>query len=270
MMATLRETGKRSAGWLLSRTSERYSYGNCIFMLAHMRCGSTALSNVLCSRSDVSGYGEAHIRYDGQGALGRLALNQMRRAGWKPGADYLFDKILHCRHDRAVSPEFFESRAIFLVRQPGETIRSIVDLFTTLGRRAYDTPQEAALYYAERLDTLAALWQCFPAHRRIGITHESLVRNPDLTLSRVSRHMHFDPVLENRYESPPASRKGGGGDPLVSGSHSRIVPGLRTCDANGHSPALPKDLSARVQQAHDRLIDLFAGAACSNLTYDTS
>lgn len=257
MMETLRESGKRSAGWLLSRTSTRFSYRNCIFILAHMRCGSTALSNILCSRDDISGYGEAHIRYDGQGAIGRLALNQMRREGWKPDADYLLDKILHCRHDKTASREFFQSRAIFLVRRPRETIRSIVDLFTRLGRPAYDTPQKAAIYYADRLNTLAALWQRFPASRRIGICHESLTRNPDLVLSRISRHLRFDPALENRYVSPVASRKGGGGDPLVSGLHSRIISSPGAAAETTFALDLPEDLSARMQQAHEHLTELF-------------
>ena len=258
MIETLRETGKRSAGWLLSRTSERYSYRNCIFILAHMRCGSTALANVLCSRGEVSGYGETHIRYDGQGALGRLALNQMRRDGWKPGADFLFDKILHSRLDSAVPPQFFQSRAIFIVRRPDEAIRSIVDLFTRMSRRAYDTPEKAALYYAERLDALAALWRRFPPARRVGITHEALVRDPERTLSRVSGHLRFEPALENRYVSPAASRKGGGGDPLVSGTHRRIEPGLRSFSGAEQGLDLPDDLTIRVQQAYDRAVNLFS------------
>ena len=257
MMETLRETGKRSAGWLLSRTSPRYSYHNCIFILAHMRCGSTALSNVLCSRPDVSGYGEAHIRYDGKGALGRLALNQMRRDAWRPEAAYLFDKILHSRHDGAASSEFFDARAIFLVRRPDETIRSIVDLFTRLERRAYDAPLKAAAYYMERLEALAALWQRFPSQRRFGLTHEALMRDPDLSLARMSGHLRFQPPLENRYTSPAASRGGGAGDPLVSGLHCRIVSGLSRPTADNDAVDLPKDVWTRAHHAYDRLVEMF-------------
>lgn len=257
MIEALRETGKRSAGWLLSRASERYSYRNCIFILAHMRCGSTALANVLCSRRDVSGYGEAHIRYDGQGALGRLALNQMRRDGWKPGADYLFDKILHSRLDCAAPPEFFQSRAIFILRHPEEAILSIVDLFTRMSRRAYDTQEKAALYYVERLNTLAELWRRFPEAQRIGITHENLLCDPERELSRISGHLGFEPALENRYVSLTASRMGGGGDPLVSGAHDRIEGGLRNFSGAGQRLNLSDELTSRVRWAHDRLETLF-------------
>lgn len=257
MMQTLRETGKRSAGWLLSRTSGHYSYSNCVFVLAHMRCGSTALSNILCSRSDVSGYGETHVRHDGKAALGRLALNQMRRDAWKPDADYLFDKVLHCRHDAAAPPEFFQSRAIFIIRRPDEAIRSIATLFARLGRRAYDTPQKAALYYAERLETLANLWQRFPASRRIGITHDFLLRDPDLALSRISRHLGFEPALENRYVSLAASRRAGGGDPTVSGLYCRIEPALQHPAAHLADTDLPPTLSHRVRTTHERMLHLF-------------
>jgi hypothetical protein len=257
MMGNLREAGKRSAGWLVSRTSERYRYRNCIFLLAHMRCGSTALSNILCSRTDISGYGETHVRYDGRGALGRLALNQMRRESWTRDADYLFDKILHCRHDRDASAEFFEARAIFLVRHPDETISSIVDLFTRLGRRAYDTPHKAARYYIERLQTLTTLWHRFPSHRRVGVTHESLLREPDGTLSRISQGLRLTPKLENRYVSPPASRKAGGGDPLVSGLHRRIEPALLRPRPDREHPDLPPELARQVLLAHAGLVSLF-------------
>ncbi|MCJ2186817.1 sulfotransferase family protein [Novosphingobium beihaiensis] len=226
MIETLRETGKNTAGWLISRSRPGYRYRNCLFILAHMRCGSTALSNILCSRPDISGYGEAHIRYDGQGALGRLALNQMRRGGWKPQAAALFDKILHSRHDRAAPPGFFEARAVFVVRRPDEAIRSIVNLYAQLGRDEYRTQEEAAAYYIERLTALEGLWHRFPAHRRTGLTHEALVRDPDAALAAISARIGFDPPLENRYASMAASRRKGGGDPLQSGRYSRIEPAL--------------------------------------------
>ncbi|EHJ61754.1 sulfotransferase family protein [Novosphingobium pentaromativorans] len=257
MIQALRETGKRSAGWLLSRTSDLYSYRNCVFILAHMRCGSTALSNILCSREDISGYGEAHVRYDGPGALGRLAINQMRRDGWRPGARLLFDKILHNRHDEQALPQFFDARAIFIARRPDEAIASIADLFTRLGRKAYDTPQKAAVYYAERIEALSDLWMRFPAHRRIGIRHDQLMRTPNEALERISRHLHFSPALRNEYISTAASRERGGGDPLVSGRHNRIEPNLLRRKVNLSCADLPAHLRARVDEAYRHLTAQF-------------
>lgn len=222
MMHALRDTGKRTAGWLVSRAVPQYRFENGIFILAHMRCGSTALSNILCSRPDISGYGEAHVRYEGRADLGQLALNQMRRGGWELQASHLFDKILHSRYDSAVPPEFFTARAIFLVRRPGDAILSIVRLFCRLGKDEYRTQDEAADYYIERLTALEALWHRFPAERRIGLTHEALVRDPERALAAISAGLELQPPLVNRYASLAASRRGGGGDPLKSGQFTRI------------------------------------------------
>lgn len=260
MIHALRETGKRTAGWLLSRSAPGLNYRNCVLVLAHMRCGSTALSNILCSREDVSGYGEAHVAHDGQGALGRLALNQMRRGGWKPHGHLLVDKILHSRHDRNVPPEFFSARAIFMVRRPGDAICSIVKLFAGIGRGEYATGDAAAQYYIERLLALEQLWKRFPKDHRVGVTHEALLFDPEGELARLSDSLNFVPPLENRYVSLAASRKGGGGDPIVSGFHNRIE---STLAAHGREDALPEVSPHLLTEAcarYSRLRALFSAA----------
>lgn len=258
MLQNLRESGKRTAGWLLSRSVPRYRYRHCLFVLAHMRCGSTALSNVLCSRPEVSGYGEAHVGYHGAGSPGQLAVNQMRRGGWKPQARILFDKILHSRHDRDAPPDFFQARAIFVVRRPGDSIASIVRLFAGRDGNEYATPADAASYYVERLATLEHLWRRFPAERRIGLSHEALLADPDHALAAISLRLGFLPALENRYVSLAASRRGGGGDPWMSGRHTRIVAQRGRAD-HGDAPLdLPPVLAKEARERFARLAALFS------------
>ncbi len=222
----LRKMVKAAGARFLARDAERYSFRNCIFVIAHMRCGSTALSNIICSRDDVTGYGEAHIRYDARSAIGALALNMRRRGGWTPGARYFFDKILHSRHDLAAPPEFFQSRAIFMLREPEPAIRSIFKLYRDLGRSEYGTHALAADYYIERVTAMAALWARFAPGQRFGLTHADLLSDPEGLLATMSDALRFDPPLRNSYQSLAASRVGGGGDPMVSGQHNRIEPGL--------------------------------------------
>ena len=258
MKGTFWESGKRSAGWVLAKTGSKYSYRNCIFLFAHMRCGSTALSNILCSRDEISGYGEAHISYDGQGALGRLALNQMRRGGWKPGPPFLFDKILHSRHDQAAPKDFAEARAIFMARRPAASIRSICRLYAGLRRDEYATHEQAAAYYIERLDALHTIWQRFPPHRRVGLTHASLMQDPDHALMRISKHLGFVPPLENRYTSSEASRTGGGGDPLTSGKHTKIETSLLRKTEEDDPLELGSPLLQAADERYERFRDLLA------------
>lgn len=199
-------------------------YRKAIFLLGHMRVGSTALSNVFCSRRDVSGYGEAHIRYSTQGALGRLVINQARRGAWKPGARHLFDKVLHSRHDNGACTGFFTAQAVFMARAPGPAIASIRKLYDGLGRSEYQNDALAAQYYVARMTDLLALWARFPAGRRTGLTHAMLMQDPETQLARLSHRLALSPPLENSYESLPASRKGGGGDPTASGKLTRVEP----------------------------------------------
>ena len=255
----MREQGKRGLGWLAGHTLPRCSYRHCIFVLAHMRCGSTALSNIFCSRPDTSGYGETHVRHDGPDAPGRLAVNCLRRGSWKAGASFQFDKILHSRLDKDAPAAFFDARAIFLVREPEPTIRSIVRLFEKLRRNEYRNHTEAAEYYIERLDALACLWDRFLPAQRIGFTHKALLADPEGILSRISRQLAIEPALENAYRSPSASRRGGGGDPLMSGRYTRI----ESTPQSSHGQDEPLDLPvALLDAAHARyahLQALFAG-----------
>lgn len=256
MSGRARGTAKRLTGRLVAAVSPQCRFDRCVFVLAHMRCGSTALSNVLCSRPDMSGYGEAHVRYDGPGALGRLVVNQARRGGWTPGATHLFDKVLHSRHDRDPDPRFFEARAIFVARHPGPTIRSIRRLFDALGGDEYATDEAAARYYIERLGALARLWRGFPAGRRVGVLHSELLADPDAALARVTAHLGFDPPLENRYTSLAASRRGGGGDPLDSGRYLRIETGA--ADAGDPADAMPPGVPAGMRRSAEEAYALFA------------
>lgn len=218
----MRELIKNPLGHLVAGFNGQCRFDRAIFVLAHMRSGSTALSNVLCSRPNVSGYGEAHIRYNGRSALGKLLINQARRKAWGYGTSWLFDKILHSRYDQGAPEEFFQAKAIFLAREPGPSVRSIRKLFVETGKREYQTDAVAADYYEERLAALTALWPRFPAANRVGLTHAMLMDDPERALARIAAMIELDSPLRNDYRSHPASRTGGGGDPTLSGRLQRI------------------------------------------------
>ena len=156
----------------------------CVYLLGHMRCGSTALANVLCAHPDISGYGESHVEHGLPSAPGRLVLNQIGARRWKPGARMLFDKILHDALDSGVGNAFFTGRAIFLTRDPEPAIASIVTLFASIGSREYPDAAAAAAYYVSRLRQLSGLWRHFPPERRLALRHETLVCTPAALLER--------------------------------------------------------------------------------------
>ena len=218
----MREPLKRATGTCLSLAPQA-RFERCLFLVGHMRCGSTALANVLCAHPRISGYGETHVRYDRPSAPGALILNQLHRGRWKPCATHLFDKLLHDDLDAAVPPAFFTARAIFVTRPPDAAIPSILRLFGTLGSHEYATPAEAAAYYVRRLARMRALWQSFPADRRIALRYEHLVADPATTLERLSRFLRFTPALANAY-APGKAIPPGAGDPLEAHRLTTIAP----------------------------------------------
>ena len=259
----MRDGIKTLLGGAMRAANPQCRFDRAIFVLAHMRCGSTALSNILCSRPDVSGYGEAHIRYDGPAALGRLAVNQALRGAWTPTARHLFDKVLHDRHDADADPRFYEARAIFVARAPAAAIRSIRRLYDGLERRGeYDTDAQAARYYVDRLATLGRHWDRFAPDRRVGLDHAALLADPEAELARASTALGLVPPLENRYRSPAASRAGGGGDPTASGRHTRIERRAPDHGADAAIPLdLPADLRAEAEAAHAAFLRRIADPA---------
>lgn len=249
---SLRELAKATMGGVTRGLNAQCRFDRAVFILAHMRCGSTALSNVLCSRPEISGYGEAHIAYRSSRDLGRLVVNQLLRNAWKPRADLLFDKVLHNRHDVDVPEAFFGARAIFLCRRPEDAIPSIRKLFTGLGRDEYTTDDEAASYYETRVNRLADLWKAFPPDRRIGLDFEMLTGNTEESLDRISGFLEFEPPLQNSYKSHAASVAGGGGDPNVSSKLDRIAPGPSRLD-DGSQLDLKQSRLESVRKSYHRL-----------------
>jgi hypothetical protein len=254
---------KRIAGSLVAGASPQCRYDRALFLLGHMRCGSTALSHVLCAHPAVSGYGEAHIRYQGPEALGLLLINQWRRGARKPGSRYLFDKILHARYDAFAPDEFFASRAVFLIREPEQSILSTRKLFAMLGTGEYATDEAAADYYEDRLTQLAATWHRFAPDRRIGLTYEGLTETPDATLQRISSVMELSPALANAYERGGKVMPRGAGDPLSSHKFNAIVPSREssTLDPARRGPELSPGRLTALVALYRQIGQLFANAA---------
>lgn len=252
----VRESVKEGLGRVIVRSRPGVRFENSVFSLSHMRAGTTALSNVLCSHPAISGYGEAHIRYDSEVALGRLVVNHTVRGQHKAGATYLHDKILHDRYTSPTTCRFFASRAIFIVREPLATVESIRRLFAAVGGDEYPDDLSAAQYYVDRIGHLLDLWNRFPESQRIAFRAEEVLGSPDRVLGRLSSFLRLSAPLVNSYVSSTASRREGAGDPLVSGRHSRILPGSPK-PPQSVDVSLPGWMVDAVCDAHVRAVTAF-------------
>ncbi|WP_420335690.1 sulfotransferase family protein [Roseibium sp.] len=220
---SFRDETKNLIGNVFYSVLPHCNYENAIFVVAHMRSGTTALANVLCSHPEISGFGEAHIQYQKESRLGNLVLSQIRKSSWRYDSKYLFDKILHNRYDENTCEIFLRSKFVFLAREPVPAVLSIRNLFSKLGSKEYSTDEEASIYYFKRLHHLAKFWQRVPESNRFGLTHKILLEEPENQLAKLSEFLQLNESLRNEYKKNPSVQQGGVGDPLQASNYSKIV-----------------------------------------------
>jgi hypothetical protein len=130
-----------------------------ILVLSHMRSYSSLLCHILGSHPQISGYAEMHQSYRNRLDLMRLRVRVFRSLGGVLDGPFVLDKILH--NEYTVSDSVLNHPAvlpIFLVRRPGPSLTSIVEM----GRRLPDVgwySDRAAVtnYYESRLEELTRL-----------------------------------------------------------------------------------------------------------------
>jgi hypothetical protein len=173
--------GLRLFGSVFTRPEERQ-----LFILGHMRSGSSLLSTILTNNPEVNGYGEAKIVYRGGGDFrtlrGKVALVQLlnRRCPTRRMV-YIHDKILHERlvpNPTALAVK--GSYLIFQTRSPEPTLRSIV------GSLGWGVPQ-ASQYLLNQYQYLAMLAQRLPSDSKaIRLGHQELIESTDQVLAALT------------------------------------------------------------------------------------
>lgn len=133
-----------------------------ILLLGHMRSYSTLLSHQLGSHPEISGYAELHKSYP----------------YLKPRSNdnYKLDKILHNQY--IVSEDVLKnSHLIITVREPEDTIKSIVRLGYKLNINWFKNQYLALNYY---LDRLKKLKEIALKHPHLLIKAEDIIKDTDV------------------------------------------------------------------------------------------
>lgn len=182
----------------MNTPSERHAR---IFLLSHMRAFTTLAGHILGSHPQINGYYEMHLSYEDASALDRQLEMFLEGDALKERSRYLFDKLLH--NDYLLKPQqlgLANAKILISLLEPEHTIKSIVDLFSQKGgEELYASPVEAANYYVERVQALAAF--C----RRAGVPYyyfdaELFQRAPETLLSRLSDWLELESPLSERYQ----------------------------------------------------------------------
>ena len=193
-----------------------------IFLLSHMRAFTTLAGHILGSHPRINGYFEMHVSYDDASALDKQLEVFQQHETFKKNSHYLFDKLLHNDYRlNAGLPGLANTKILVSLREPEQTIKSIVELFENKQSGAiYASPVEAANYYVERVKALADFCQS-SSQPYYYYDAELFQSAPEALLPRLTGWLELDSSLSERYQlfsHTGRARKGDSSGFIRSGS----------------------------------------------------
>jgi len=184
-----------------------------VYILSHMRSGSSLLTHLLVSNPDICGFGEAHIRYSTPRSFNTLigkVLFTLRRTPGSVSERYVLDKVLHnylltYENVNLLCDE--KSRVIFLLREPAATLPSIMKFLNYSEQQALD-------YYISRLAMLEKNARELSRHKHcVMLTHDQLLYSTDKIFGMLERFLALQQPLSETYQVLRTTGRGGTGDP---------------------------------------------------------
>jgi hypothetical protein len=227
---------------------------NYLFVLGHMRSGSTLMAHLLNTNPEIIGYGETFRSYERAEDLDDLTAHVTRFfRRWRLNERYVLDKVLH--NHLMQKPTILESPqvfSLFLIRDPEETLQSLRALNNSVAGQYDATTDEAALtYYVERLSHLEILAEGITEkNHTFFLTHNQLLNQTESTFSALERWLNLDIPLREDYQKHTATGLwgGDGGPKIRAGTIVREAPTskLRISD----------ECLIKAERAYERCMDL--------------
>jgi hypothetical protein len=175
----------------LALRRHKYRY---VFVLGHMRSGSTLLTHILLNHPAFSGSIETHITYAEQDDLRKLIYTTCKNyATLNIGSCYLVDQI---NHDSNLSNEilltYANLKCIIILRSPRQTLQSMLSILGV-------EENEAVQYYLSRLGTLAEYGEILRG-RALFVEYDDLVFQTEQTLRALSRFFCVEQPFSSDYK----------------------------------------------------------------------
>jgi hypothetical protein len=180
-----------------------------VFILSHMRSGSSLLEHILTTNEQILGFGEQNRIYNQESNL--LQMEIFIR--WKlkkifKNYKYVIDQVLHNDYTPNLSLLKNERiKLIFLLRTPIETIASI----ESLGGFPYNINNKGIYnsinYYTDRLNELMTISKSVPESSQFFLTYHDLINNTDSTLSNLDKFLELKTPLKKEYNLKKSTGK---------------------------------------------------------------
>ena len=212
---TIREQCLRAERWVGRRffaTPFLDGDRRVLFVLGHMRTGSSLLVHILASHRNVVGYGETHNVYTRTADFGAAAANVYRSLRRLPGNEaYLLDKVLHkYQITRTEVLRHPSVRVIFMIRRPDTALSSMVCNEVVAGA------EDAYQHYVQQVEWVCRLSQNLSADQWTSTTYSELTQKSHSVLHRIESFLELSTPLSERYDTNRHTGTRGVGD---SGPH---------------------------------------------------
>lgn len=193
-----------------------------LFIHSHMRSRSSVLAHILGSNQEIIGYSEQGRSYRNLKSLIDLRINLSNEFKCNFNDKILLDKILHNQflvHEDVL--EKYKPKILFLIRDPEDTFRSIINLGRTIGVNLYLNQDWILKYYSARLNYLKTFSS--KVENSFFIESDELINNSQDVLSELSKWLGLKENLEPIYEIFPKTGKKFFGDPLENISAGELI-----------------------------------------------
>jgi len=223
-----------------------------LFILGHMRTGSSLLAHILASHQNVLGYGETHNVYtrpEDFGATTATVRRHLRRVV-SSQEKYLLDKVLH-KHQIAEMEVLNHSsvRVIFMIRRSDMALSSIIQNVGFIQKS-----EQAYQHYAEQVEWVGTLAEALSSDRWTSTTYTELTQETNTVLSRLEPFLDLSEPLTEHYDTNRYTGVSGIGDP---GPH---------IESGYIKPNIDRDVDPRIRSHLDRAWERFE--SCAQLLRD--
>ena len=202
-----------------------------VFVLAHMRSGSTLLSHILGSNPEFAYGGESYTMFQTSADLRNLTIETCQRLRrLSLGETYVVGQINWASLADSVLKSPLIYKCVILIRSPEATLRSRVVTPAAPGQPGMQE-KDALDYYVHRLEQLVGYGRTL-GNRAMLIEYDDLVDNSEETLDALTDFFNVDQPFHTKYKLHRVT--GGYGDPSKNIWSGQII---RTPPHNAHIDA---------------------------------
>jgi hypothetical protein len=214
----------KSAKTLIRRTTEAYlnrkfasKSMQMLFIIGHMRSGSSLLVHILNTNPEIAGYGETHRLYRDKSDFGKVGLEIYRAFKTLPKKEkYILDKVLH---SYLIKDENIlkDAKIIFLLRCPSESMPSILDIKTEYN------PEQTSEYYHDRIERIRLTARTIDPEKWMYATYNDLIISENKIFGQIENFLGLNSELSQEYDTIWSTGVTGIGDPSKMIEEGKII-----------------------------------------------